>query len=206
MDRTIFTPGVSRGTMICVMRLLSLPLPSVRHMTMKKSARSPFEVNHLWPLMTQTSPSRRAVVLIARGSDPAESGSVMEKPDSIRPSVSGTNHCRFCSSVAVLEQDLLVAGVRRHHAEQRRRAQAVGEDLVHVGVLEEREPGPAVLRRQVRCPQAGLLHLRLDRLAQLVGRAPLGIRRAAAAAAPQCALVGQDVAVDDARRELADLS
>ena len=33
-----------------------------RHMTMKKSAASPLEVNHLCPLITHSSPSRMAVV------------------------------------------------------------------------------------------------------------------------------------------------
>jgi hypothetical protein len=97
-------PGVSLGTIICVMRPLSAPLPPVRHMTIKKSARNPFEVNHLCPFITHWSPSRTAVVLIDRGSDPAESGSVIEKPDSILPSVSGTSHFRFCSSVPYLSR------------------------------------------------------------------------------------------------------
>ncbi|MDP9236182.1 MAG: hypothetical protein M3P30_02080 [Chloroflexota bacterium] len=39
-------------------------------MTMKKSARLPLEVNHLWPLITHSSPSRRALVLMERGSEP----------------------------------------------------------------------------------------------------------------------------------------
>ena len=102
IPRMMFTPGVSRGTMIWVMRpLVSLPpsLSSVRHMTMKKSAFLPFDVNHLWPLMTHSSPSRRAVVLSERGSEPGWSGSVIEKPDSNVPSISGSSHLRFCSSV-----------------------------------------------------------------------------------------------------------
>ena len=33
-----------------------------RHITMKKSAASPLEVNHLCPLITHSSPSRMAVV------------------------------------------------------------------------------------------------------------------------------------------------
>ena len=49
---------------------------SVRHITMKKSARLPFDVNHLWPLITHSSPSSRAVVRIRVGSEPATSGSV----------------------------------------------------------------------------------------------------------------------------------
>ena len=44
------------------------------------------------------------MVLIERGSEPAESGSVIEKPDSILPSVSGTSHLRFCSSVPYLSR------------------------------------------------------------------------------------------------------
>src|SRR5512142_3013386 len=56
------TPGVSFGTMICVILPLRSAGPSgssVRHITMKKSARLPFEVNHLWPLITHSSPSRK---------------------------------------------------------------------------------------------------------------------------------------------------
>jgi len=54
-----------------VMAPLAGPSPScVRHMTIKKSARLPLDVNHLWPLMTHSSPSRRALVLMARGSEP----------------------------------------------------------------------------------------------------------------------------------------
>ena len=105
--RTMFTPGVSVGTMIWVILPLVSAGPSgssVRHMTIRKSARLPFDVNHLWPLITHSSPSRRAVVLIERGSEPALSGSVIEKPDSILPSVSGTSHFCFCSSVPYLSR------------------------------------------------------------------------------------------------------
>ena len=72
---------------------------SVRHITMKKSARLPFDVNHLWPLITHSLPSRRAVVFSERGSEPGLSGSVIEKPDSIFPSIRGMSHFFFCSSV-----------------------------------------------------------------------------------------------------------
>src|SRR5258708_36437777 len=96
--------GVFLGRIFCDVPPLSAPLPPVRHMTMKKSARKPFEVNHLCPLITHWSPSRTAVVLIDRGSEPAESGSVIEKPDSILPSVSGTSHFFFCSSVPYLSR------------------------------------------------------------------------------------------------------
>ncbi len=49
--------------------------------------------------MTHSSPSRLAVVLSDRGSDPGWSGSVIEKPDCMCPSIIGSNHLRFCSSV-----------------------------------------------------------------------------------------------------------
>ena len=57
------TPGCRVGTMICdhPARAGRRPrLLGARHMTMKKSAASPLDVNHLWPLMTHSSPSRTA--------------------------------------------------------------------------------------------------------------------------------------------------
>ena len=100
---------------------------------------------------------------------------------------------------AVLEQDLLVAGVRRHHAEQRRRAGAVGEHFVHVGVLHEGKPHAAELRRQVRRPQLGFLDFALHLHAQLVRFLHLFAARASTVGAvrPELALVGQNVVVDD---------
>jgi hypothetical protein len=103
----MFTPGVSVGTMICVILSLRSAGPcgsSVRHITIRKSARLPLLVNHLWPLITHSSPSRRAVVRRERGSEPGWSGSVIEKPDSSFPSVSGTSHFCFCSSVPYLSR------------------------------------------------------------------------------------------------------
>jgi hypothetical protein len=104
MPRTMVTPGVEVGTMICTMG----PDPSAdpgslaRHMTMKKSAASPLEVNHLWPLITHSSPSRTALVRMERGPEPAFSGSVMENPDCMVPSTKGMSHCSFCASVPYL--------------------------------------------------------------------------------------------------------
>ena len=66
-------------------------------MTMRKSATDPLEVNHLWPLMTHSSPSRTAVVRIRVGSAPAP-GSVMEKALRSLPSSSGSSHWVRCSS------------------------------------------------------------------------------------------------------------
>src|SRR5438874_2317191 len=59
----------------------------------------PLLVNHLCPLMTHSSPSSTAVVDMFTGSEPACSGSVIEKAEKIFLSSSGSSHCRFCSSV-----------------------------------------------------------------------------------------------------------
>ncbi len=102
MPRTMCTPFVAVGTMIWVIFPGAPSSPDgslARHITMKKSASIPFDVNHLWPLMTQSSPSRTASVSMERGSDPAWSGSVMENPDCSSPSIRGSSHFRFCSSV-----------------------------------------------------------------------------------------------------------
>jgi hypothetical protein len=62
---------------------------SVTAMTMRKSATEPFEENHLWPSMTQASPSSVAVVSSSVGSEPAVCGSVMEKAERSSPASSG---------------------------------------------------------------------------------------------------------------------
>ena len=63
------------------MRPVSRPAPCVRHITIRKSERNPFDVNHLCPLMTHSPFSRLAVVLIACGSEPGASGSVIDYCD-----------------------------------------------------------------------------------------------------------------------------
>src|SRR5271157_3442910 len=85
--------------MICVVRpFTSASLAfSVRHITIAKSARFALEENHLWPVITHSSPSRTARVRIERGSEPAVSGSVIAKQDCIVPATSGSSHFFFCS-------------------------------------------------------------------------------------------------------------
>ena len=103
--RTTSKPGVSVGTMIWVILSLIPPSPSsasVRHITMAKSAAFALDANHLWPLITHSSPSRTARVWSERGSEPGWSGSVMAKQDCILPLTSGSSHCFFCSSVPYL--------------------------------------------------------------------------------------------------------
>src|ERR1019366_2666761 len=97
------------------------------------------------------------------------------------------------------------ARVGRDHAEQRRRSHTVGQHLVHVRMLEKAQAGATILGRKMWRPEARLLYLVLDRLPHLPSAAPLLLRRAVAPARPQLALVGHDIAVDDLRRERADL-
>ena len=66
-------------------------------MTMKKSACEPLDENHLWPLMTYSSPSRTARVVSFVGSAPAP-GSVIEKHERISPASSGFIHRCFWKS------------------------------------------------------------------------------------------------------------
>ena len=128
MPRTMFTPLVSVGTMICTIgpaaRIGRVRSSCTRHMTMKKSASMPFEVNHLWPLITQSSPSRTALVSSERGSEPGLCGSVIEKPGLHRPVDERQQPLLLLLLGAVLHEDRLVARVRGHHAEQRRGADA----------------------------------------------------------------------------------
>jgi hypothetical protein len=66
--RMMLKPGVSVGTMICVILSFTPPAAScssVRHMTMAKCARRAFDENHLCPLITHSFPSRTARVWIA---------------------------------------------------------------------------------------------------------------------------------------------
>ena len=100
----MLTPLAFVGTMIWTIWPISCSPRArlTRHITMKKSAAMPLDVNHLWPLMTHWSPSSTALVSSDRGSEPGLWGSVIEKPDSIDPSIRGRSHFCFCSSVPYL--------------------------------------------------------------------------------------------------------
>ena len=95
MLRSRLTPGVSPGTRIIDARRYGLSSGSVTTMTMKKSAIMPFDVNHLWPLITHSSPRSSAVLQRSVGSEPAVFGSVIENADRIFPSSNGCSHCFF---------------------------------------------------------------------------------------------------------------
>ena len=70
----------------------------VRAQTTATSAIEPFVIHIFVPLRIQSDPSRRAVVLIDPGSEPA-SGSVSPKQPTASPSCIGGSQRCFCSSV-----------------------------------------------------------------------------------------------------------
>ena len=59
--------------------------PSFLAMMMAQPAPSAPVISHLRPLITHSLPSRRAVVVIRLGSEPAPPGSVMQKIERISP-------------------------------------------------------------------------------------------------------------------------
>jgi hypothetical protein len=62
------------------------------------ASRAPV-VNHLWPLITQWSPSGSARVCMSVGSEPATSGSVIPTDERISPLTSGASQRCCCSAV-----------------------------------------------------------------------------------------------------------
>ena len=101
-SRRMFTPGVSTGTMNIEARRWRCASGSVTAITIRKSARDALELNHLWPLMTHSSPSRTARVWICVGSEPATPGSVIENAERSSPASSGSPKSRFCSGVPAI--------------------------------------------------------------------------------------------------------
>ncbi len=101
-SRTSFQPGLGRSTRKAVLapREPSGTSCSVLAMRMAKLARRALEMNHLWPLITHSSPSWTASVRMSVGSEPATSGSVMAKQDIWTPSSSGRRYFSFCASSA----------------------------------------------------------------------------------------------------------
>ena len=68
--RTMFRPGVPFGTMKNDAALCGGLSGFVTAITRMKSAFDALDANHLWPLITYSSPSRSAWVLIMVGSLP----------------------------------------------------------------------------------------------------------------------------------------
>ena len=76
--RTMLNPGASVGTSIIDARWCGGASGSVTTMTIATAAPRAFVVHHFRPLITHSSPSRRARVARPVGSEPAVSGSVIE--------------------------------------------------------------------------------------------------------------------------------
>ena len=85
----MFTPGVSAGTISIEARWCGRASGFVTAITIRKSATLPLVENHLWPLITHSSPSRTARVSSSVGSEPAVSGSVIENALRRSPASSG---------------------------------------------------------------------------------------------------------------------
>ena len=95
MLRTICTPGVPTGTSTMLWRWWpsSRSASALRHSTMSSwhcGCAAPV-MNHLRPLSTRPSPSRRTVVCRLVGSDEATSGSLIAKAERIWPCSNGTS-------------------------------------------------------------------------------------------------------------------
>jgi hypothetical protein len=100
-SRTRVQPGEGRSTMKPVLAACGFSgSSSVRAIRIAKAARRAFEMNHLWPFATQSSPSRTAFVWMSVGSDPATSGSVIAKQLITWPSQSGRRYFSCCAGVA----------------------------------------------------------------------------------------------------------
>ena len=102
--RIISTPADSSGTKICdCWRCLgaSGSVFTIQIITLQRGSPAP-EVQCFSPLMTHSSPSRRAEVETLVASEDATSGSVMPKQERISPRMSGSSHCFFCASLPYL--------------------------------------------------------------------------------------------------------
>ena len=101
MSRTISQPSAGRSTRNAVFDACGGSASgSVFAIRMANVAPFAPEMNHLWPLITHSSPSWTAIVRMPVGSEPATSGSVIAKHERTRPSSSGRRYFSFCSSLA----------------------------------------------------------------------------------------------------------
>ena len=117
-------------------------------------------MNALRPSITQWFPSRRAVVCIIEGSEPAPpspAGSVMKKAERASPRSSGSRKRAFCGGVATSPEQVHVALVRCGdvHRDWTERRQARGSQ--HQGHFAVMEVG--AVGKHVRREHAGLARL-----------------------------------------------
>ncbi len=137
----------------------------VTHITMRKSATDPLEVNHLCPLITHSSPSRTAVVAIRVGSAPGpglghgERTAELALEQGLEPS-----RALLVAPVGLdpHRQQLGVARVRRVVAEDDRCQETASQHLVQQAQPDLAEAHAPELGWQVGGPQALALHLLLQ--------------------------------------------
>ena len=130
-SRTIVTPGLSVSTMNADARWCGSAFGSVTPITIRKSARDPFVVNHLRPLITQSPPDLSARVSSRVGIRACAPGSVMLNPDRTSPARSGKEVSLLLFGSADDREDLGIACVRHLVAERSRCQRARSDDLVH---------------------------------------------------------------------------
>ena len=183
MSRRMSTPGVSAGTRNIEARWCGRASGSVTAITIRKSATEALLENHLWPVITQSSPSRTARVRKQRRVGAGGSGSVIENADSDRPraaaraSAPSAPACRRARGSRALPE----SGAWQPNTYG---ANGESEDLVHQAELDLAEALPAELRVEVRRPQAALLDLLLQRRVER-SRAPgRAVEHARAARSP----------------------
>ena len=161
------TPGVSTGTMIIDDPEYGCTSGLVTAITIRKSATDPLDVNHLCPLMTHSSPSRTADVFNSVGSDPAVSGSVIEKADRRSPSKSGCNHCERCDASPLISIPTASNSALPESGALLPKTTGANGDCPRISCINPKphlpEAHPAERRRQVRRPQPLGLDLLLQR-------------------------------------------
>ncbi len=177
------TPGVSASTTNIDARWCGRASGSVTAITIRKSAIEPFEENHLWPLITHSSPSLTAARLQQRriraggvGLGHAEGGLQIAGEQRVQVAV-------LLLRRAGEREDLGVARIGRRVAERERRDRRRAEDLVHQPELDLAESLTAELGIEMRRPQAARLDLLLERLDRIASGPPSRARRAASRAA-----------------------
>ena len=194
MFRRIEKPGVSVGTRIRLARRWGAASGSVTAMQTANAAPSADDANHLWPRITQSPPSRFAVVPIHTGFEPANSGSVIVKQLRISPATSGRSQRSFCAVGAVPEKELHVPDVRRLHVERVVPERRAAQLLAHVRELDEGEPGAAPRRGKVRREEARAARAAADVLERGRDRVPALVQ--------ELRLERNDFLLDEIAREL----
>ena len=148
---------------------------AVRAMQIEKALPTAPVIRCLRPSMTQSPPSRRAVVSSIVGSEPAPgAGSVIANAERTSPRCQRPQVALLLLGARDRLEQVHVALVRRRAVERQRAEQAVAGLLEHGGLPAHVEPEPAERRSDVRSQQPGGAGRGLQFLAQRRVRAVLG--------------------------------